>query len=136
MTSKTTALLFLRAACSSDATIAEQRLRCAAYGEARSWRILDAVVDNGIGGSADTPGLKVVRDLIARGEAQDVIATDLARNSRDPDRVHAFTRFCRQHGADLSLTERTVNLDETLHLADSVERADLELLYAAREIRP
>ena len=105
MTAETNALLYLRAARASDAAIAEQRSLCTGYAEARGWRILDVVVDNGVGGLADTPGLKILRDCIARGEAQAVIATDLVRISRDPQRVHSFARFCQQHAADLCLVE-------------------------------
>ena len=136
MTTQTSALLYLRAACSSDDAIAEQRRLCTCYAKSRGWRILDAIVDNGIGGMADPPGLTVLRSRIARGEAQAVVAADLSRISRDPDRVHAFARFCRQHGADLCLTEQTVNLDLMLDLAEQVGGADLEELYAARESRP
>lgn len=135
MTTKTTALLYLRAASASDAAIAEQRSLCTGYAEARGWRILDVIVDNGVAGNADTPGLAVLQDRVASGEAQAVIATDLGWISRDPNRVHAFARFCRQHGADLCCTTQPVSLDTLLDLADRVDDADLDELYAARENR-
>lgn len=135
MTTDTTALLYLRAARSSDAAIAEQRRLCTDYAEARGWRILDVVVDNGVGGIGDARGLTILRDRIAGGEAQAVIATDLERISRDPERVQAFARFCRQHGADLCFAEHAVNLDALIREADCTEAADDDSLYAAREIR-
>ncbi|MFW5867970.1 MAG: recombinase family protein [Armatimonadota bacterium] len=133
MTTETSALLYLRAARSSDAAIAEQRRRCTAYADARGWRILDVIADNGVGGMADPPGLMALRERIAIGEAQAVIATDLTRISRDPDRVHAFDRFCRQHGADLCFAEQPINLATLLHLVDRVEDADFEHLHSAHE---
>lgn len=136
MTSQTTALLYLRAACSNAAAIADQRRRCVAYAEARGWRIPDVVVNSGVGAIADTPKLKVVRDLIAGDEAQAVIATDLDRISRDHVQVIAFARFCRQHDAELCLAQQTVNVDVMLDVADRVEGADLGELYAARKARP
>jgi DNA invertase Pin-like site-specific DNA recombinase len=130
----TTALLYLRASSSNDAAIAYQRSRCTAYAEARGWRILDVVVDNGIGGGTKEPaGLEVLRVRIARGEAQAVIATDLARISRDPDRVRAFARFCRQHGVHLCLADQAVSVDAMLDPADGGRLAFFERLYTARE---
>ncbi|SDY33830.1 recombinase family protein [Citreimonas salinaria] len=55
MTTGTTALLYLRAASANDAAIAEQRRFCTGYAEARGWRILDVVVDNGVSGMRDAP---------------------------------------------------------------------------------
>ncbi|RVV96527.1 recombinase family protein [Mesobaculum littorinae] len=135
MTTETTALLYLRAACTNDATIAEQRRLCTGYAEARGWRVLDVVVDNGISGARDAPGLTILRERIAGGEAQAVVATDLARLSRDPERLRAFARFCGQHGADLCFTEHTVNLDALIREADCAEAVDDDSLYAARETR-
>ncbi|WP_375173882.1 recombinase family protein [Pseudooceanicola sp.] len=135
MTTQLNALLYLRAASASDAAIAEQRRLCTDYAEARGWRILDAIVDNGVGGMGDAPGLTILRDRIAGREAQAVIATDLARISRDPERLRAFARFCRQHGADLCFAEHTVNLDALIREADCAEAVDDDSLYAARETR-
>lgn len=127
------AALYLRSAVSDDDAIAEQRRLCTDYAEVRGWRILDAIVDNGVSGMRDAPGLTVLRDRIANGEAQAVIATDLARISRDPDRAHAFARFCRQHDAELCFVEQSINLDTLLRLADRVEGADYDQFCAARE---
>ncbi|WP_422071162.1 recombinase family protein [Tranquillimonas rosea] len=134
MTTDTTAILYLRSARSSDAAIAEQRRLCTGYAKARDWRILDVVVDNGAGGMGDAPGLTLLRERIEGGEAQAVIATDLARISRDPERVYAFARFCRQHGADLCCATQTVNLDDILAPANGVGTF-FEALYDARETR-
>lgn len=134
MTAQTTALLYLRAARSRDAAIAEQRGLCAGYAEARGCRVLDVVVDNGVGGMGDAPGLIILREHIEGGEAQAVIATDLARISRDPARVQAFARFCRQHGADLCCATQTVNLDAILAPANGAG-SFFEALYDARETR-
>ena len=135
MTTDITALLYLRAARSSHAAIAKQRRLCIGYAEARGWRILGVVVDNGVSGVSDAPGLTILRDRIAGGEAQAVIATDLARISRDPQRIYAFARFCRQHGADLCFAEHAVNLDALIREADCAEAVDDDSLYAARETR-
>ncbi|MCA0964713.1 recombinase family protein [Salipiger bermudensis] len=135
MTAQTTALLYLRAASAGVAAIAEQRRLCIGYAEARGWRILGVVVDNGVSGMRDAPGLTILRVRIAGGEAQAVIATDLARISRDPERVQAFARFCRQHGADLCFAEHKVNLDALLRETDCAEADDDDSLYAAREPR-
>ncbi|WP_425429289.1 hypothetical protein [Citreimonas salinaria] len=78
--------------------------------------------------------MTILRDRIARGEAQAVIATDLARISRDPERVRAVARFCRQHGAALCLVERTVNLDAILAPADGVG-SFFKAPHAERETR-
>jgi hypothetical protein len=98
--------------------------------------ILDAVIDNGIAGIAGTPGLKVVRGLIARGGAQAVIVKDLHRIVRDPHRSHAFARFCPEKGSHLCITGHTVNLDSMMDLADRVGSADIDELYAERKTRP
>ncbi|ETX11976.1 hypothetical protein OCH239_18825 [Roseivivax halodurans JCM 10272] len=135
MTTDTTALLYLRAARSSDAAIAEQRRLCTDHAKARGWRVLDIVVDNGAGGATEPKGLTILRERIASGEAQAVIATDLSRISRDPERLRAFARFCRQHGADLCFAEHGVNLDALIREADGAEAAGDDSLYAAREIR-
>ncbi|WP_306133552.1 recombinase family protein [Roseivivax marinus] len=132
MTTDTTAILYLRAARSSDAAISEQRRLCTGYAHARGWPILDVIVDNGVGGVADSKGLKILRDRISGGEAQVVIATDLARLSRDPKRVQAFARFCQQHGADLRCATQTVNLDAILAPTDGADTF-ITALYDARE---
>ncbi|QQA42585.1 recombinase family protein [Pelagovum pacificum] len=132
MTTGTTALLYRRSARSSDVAIGEQRGLCTDYAAARGWRILDVVVDTGVGGVAEPTGLTILRERIASGGAQAVIATDLARISRDPERVQAFARFCRQHGADLCCATQTVNLDAILAPANGAGTF-IEALYDARE---
>lgn len=132
MTTNTTALLYLRAAHSSDAAIAEQHKLCTDFAEARGWRVLQVIVDNGVSGVSDAPGLTILRNRIAGGEAQAIIATDLARISRDPERLQGFARFCRQHGADLCCATQAANLDAILNPAKSAGNF-INALYDARE---
>ena len=132
MTNQTHALLYLRTARANDDAIAEQRHRCTALADARGWGIVDVIVDNGVSGTGDPPGLTILRDRIASGEAQAIIATELTRISRDWKRIYAFARFCRQHGADLCLAEQTVNLDILLMEADFFEAAADDTTPAAR----
>ena len=134
MTTDTTALLYLRAARSSVSAIAAQRRLCTGYAEARGWHILDVVVDNGVGGVTEPNGLAILRERITGGETQAVIATDLSRISRDPERVQPFARFCRQHGADLCYATQTVNLGDILAPANGAGTF-FEALYDARETR-
>ena len=124
MTNQTNALLYLRAAYADDDDVIEQRHQCTALADARDWGIVDVIVDNGVSGTGDPPGLTILRDRIASGEAQAIIATELTRLSRDPKRIYAFARFCRLHGADLCFAEQTVNLDILLMEAGFVEAAD------------
>ncbi|SES41002.1 Resolvase, N terminal domain [Tranquillimonas rosea] len=135
MTTQTTALLYLRAARASDAAIAEQRRLSTGYAEARGWRVLDVVVDNGVGGMRDAPGLTILRDRIAGGEAQAVIATNLTRISLDPDRARGFARLCHQHGADVCLVEQPINIHSLLDIANGVDGANDENLRSAGETR-
>ncbi|WOI56075.1 recombinase family protein [Palleronia sp. LCG004] len=110
MTDRTNALLYLRTAHANEGAIAEQRHRCTALAAAQGWKVIHAVVANGVSGAGDAPGLTILRDRIASGEAQAVIAIDPTRISRDPEKLLAFERFCTQNDADLSFVEPAANL--------------------------
>ncbi|QFU07167.1 hypothetical protein PARPLA_00889 [Rhodobacteraceae bacterium THAF1] len=126
MTDQTNALLYLRTARANDDDIAEQRHRCATLAEARGWRVVDVIFDNGVSGTGDEPGLTILRDRIVNGEAQAVIATDLTRISRDPEAFRAFARFCEQNDADLSFVDSPDNLGSLDALTDDDRASDLD----------
>ncbi len=127
MTLQTNALLYLRTASANDADVARQHQRCAEYAEARGWPVLDVIVDNGVSRLADRLGLSVLWDRIASGEAQAVIATDVARMSRDPDQVNAFARFYRHHGADLRFADQPDSLDCLRKIPTDVRVPDADM---------
>lgn len=137
MTAQTNALLYLRTAQADDAAVSDQRERCIDYAETRGWRVLDVIIDNGIGGLGDAPGLTILRDRIARSEAQAVIATDLTRISRDPEQGRAFDRFCREHRTDLCFVEPPVNMKGLRELIGGIENddADSDAPFKAMELR-
>lgn len=126
ITKQTDALLYLRTASANDDAIAEQRHRCTALAEARGWGVVDVIVDNGVSGIGDPPGLTILRDRIASGEAQAIIATDVARVSRDHATLRAFSRFCEQNDADLSFVDPLGNLGSLDAFIDDDGTSDLD----------
>ena len=127
MTTQTTAILYLRAARESDAEIAEQRQLCADYADAHGWRVVDVVVDNGVGGLGDAPGMTALRDRIAGGEVHAIISTNPSRISRDHEISRVFGRFCRDHGTDLCFVESPVSVDSLLTLIRGAQTADIDM---------
>ncbi|MBS1302519.1 recombinase family protein [Loktanella sp. SALINAS62] len=133
MTLQTTALLYLRTACTDDASIAQQRQDCTDYANTRGWRVLDTIVDNGVSGMGGVSRLDALQDRVASGEAQAIITADLSRISRDPVQVRAFVQLCQQHGVDLCIVKEPFSIDDVLKFVDIVQSAPTDNQRTAGE---
>ena len=133
MTTQTTAILYLRAARESDTEIVEQHRLCTDYADARGWRVVDVVVDNGVDGLGDALGMTALRDRIAGGEVQAIISTTPSRISGDHEISRVFGRFCRDHGTDLCFAEPPVSMDSLLQVIRGAQTADTDTNHDTKD---
>ena len=98
MTDSPVAALYLRSAAENPAAIVDQRRRCTLHASAQGWTVGDVFVDDGVSGLRDDrPGLGALRECIASGQVQVVLATERARIARDPAIIDDLGRFCDLH---------------------------------------
>ncbi|WP_147115365.1 recombinase family protein [Tateyamaria sp. syn59] len=129
------AALYLRSASTNDVAIEEQRRICTALAESQGWRIGETVVDNGVGGMRDRPGLTALRTCIAEGRAQIALATEPVRIARDPKMIKDLVDFCAAHGAEL-LFANSASVGSVMTYEQSLDAMRRLIMEVVSEVNP
>jgi DNA invertase Pin-like site-specific DNA recombinase len=77
--------IYARSATGDRSQLDDQEARCREYAAGQGWTVTDIWAESGGGRAADRPGLRSLREVMATGQIDAVLATDAARFARDRD---------------------------------------------------
>ena len=85
-----------------EASIEDQVRVCRQQAERMGWAVIETLSDHAVSGArSERPAFHRLRDLIAAGQIDIVLAESLDRISRDMEHTAAFAKICRYHGVEI-----------------------------------
>ncbi len=87
----------------SAASVEDQVRLCRAAAEREGWQIVETFADYALSGAhaASRPGLMALREAVAAGALDLVLAESLDRLARDQEDIAALFKHCRFHGVEI-----------------------------------
>lgn len=102
---------------SGGRSVAEQEAECRAWCERQGWPVLDVLVDNDVGASryskGQRPAWAQVKDRIASGQVDVLVAWESSRTGRDLAEFVELRDLLDAHGVKLSVSGRLLDLTDS-----------------------